>query len=448
MNNAPRKASPPTRRISSLHGVWRSRGYGQILDIRRDGYTLYEETEVSCLPIYQGTPAELDDFYTDLHVSPHGLACSARRATGITRIRFRRLNALPPGAAAPDLDTAYDPEFNFAVFCHTFAEHYASFEVRQVDWETLYAEQHGKVSRSMPAGRLFDLLIEMLRPLRDGHVNLHSSRRHFNAGDAPPLFDRLADEMDRADDPRELPYYVAELREWLRETIREDYLITRSQHACHRLLEWGPLNESTGYLAIRAMAGLSGINGRPRADLDAVDAAMARVLDDIGGLQRVVIDLRGNGGGYDGVALRLAGYFTDQKRIAFHKTARRGEGYTGKQPVYLYPSAPDRYSGEIVILTSGLTASAAEVFVLALLQHPRLLLVGEATHGILSDAMERHLPNGWFLTLSNELYSAYDGAIYEDQGIPPHVEIPYLDRRGRAAGRDLMLDYVLRLDRD
>ena len=49
------------------------------------------------------------------------------------------------------------------------------------------------------------------------------------------------------------------------------------------------------------------------------------------------------------------------------------------------------------MLTSELTASAAEIFVLSLLQHPRLTLIGEPTQGILSDTLERHLPNGWLM---------------------------------------------------
>lgn len=440
------KRAVASKGFRAFTGFWRTRGYGEILEIRHDGYTLYEETAVSCMPVFEGPLEELAEHYTDLEVSPRGQAFSARRTMGITRIRFRRLKALPPHSGGPAPEKRLDPAVNFAVLWHTFAEHYAAFEVREVDWEAVYAEFQPRIRETMPAGELFDLFVDMLRPLRDGHVNLHSSRRHFNAGDTPPFYDRLATEMDRAGDRREVEPYVSELREWLRETIREDYLDARTKHAGNRLLEWGWLNESTGYLAIRAMAGFSGATGRPGADLAAADAAMARVVADFSGLPRAVIDLRGNGGGYDGVAMRLAGYFIDQKRLAFQKIARRGAGFTGKQPVYLWPSAPDRFTGDLIVLTSGLTASAAEVFVLALLQHPRLTLVGESTHGILSDALERHLPNGWFLTLSNELYSAWDGELYEDCGIPPHVVIPYLDKRGREAGRDPMLEYAMGLE--
>ena len=96
-----------------------------------------------------------------------------------------------------------------------------------------------------------------------------------------------------------------------------------------------------------------------------------------------------------------------------------------------------------MLLTSGLTASAAEIFVLSLMNHPRVTRVGEPTSGILSDVMERHLPNGWMVTLSNELYRAVDGELYEDRGIPPHVDIRFLDRASRGKDEDAMLEYVI-----
>ena len=121
---------------------------------------------------------------------------------------------------------------------------------------------------------------------------------------------------------------------------------------------------------------------------------------------------------------------------------------TGRQAVHVTPADTENYAGNLFILTSELTASAAEIFVLSLLQHPRLTLIGEPTQGILSDTLERHLPNGWYLTLSNEIYRASDGQIYEDVGIPPHIHLPFLGRKGREEGRDPILDFALRLTKE
>jgi len=125
--------------FATLQDVWRSRGYGNLLDIGPDGYTVYEETSVSCLPVFEGSLDELAEHYVDVQVSPRGQAFSARRAADVTRLGFRRLNALPHGCAAADAERRSDPEYNFEVFWHTFAEHYALFELKGVDWQSVYA---------------------------------------------------------------------------------------------------------------------------------------------------------------------------------------------------------------------------------------------------------------------------------------------------------------------
>ena len=428
-----------------LEGVWRSRGYGYILLINPQGYTLYEETAVSCRPTYGGSLQDLAERYRELHVSPGGKSFSVRRATGVSRLSYQRLQALPSTVSEQESDVVHDPELNFEVFWNCLNEHYVLFDLKAVDWAAAYEQYRPQVQADTLPDALFNIMASMLRPLRDGHVRLQTPVGNFEAGALPALYKRLGLELEAAEDSRDVLSYLAELREWLREVIREDYLLGSSQQAGNRLLEWGRLDKQTGFLAVRAMAGQSGKIGAPATDLEIIDTVMAKVLGDLADSTRIVIDLRGNGGGYDGVALRLASYFIDRKRLAFTKAARAGERLTGEQRVYVSANPAGVYKGEVIVLTSELTASAAEIFVLALLQRPGLTLIGEPTQGILSDTLERHLPNGWYLTLSNEVYRSFDGEHYEDSGIPPHIRIPFLGRKGREAGHDPMLDRVLRM---
>jgi len=443
MSRARSRATAADAPFAALQGTWRSHDYGTILRIGPDGYQLFEETRVSCLPTYEGSLADLSEIYVDLEISPQRRAFSARRAAGVTRMRYRRLQCMPANCADCPPAERSDPVWNFEVLWHTFAERYALFEHRGVDWQAAYDVHRPTVDTSTSARRLFDTCVAMLRPLRDGHVELRSERQRFNAGDTASVLERLAAELRRAGSDRDPVDLLIERRERARAIIHERYLRSSARHSCNGLLEWGQLSERAGYLAIHAMAGESACREHPREDQEAVAAAMGPIMRDIGQLPIMAIDLRGNGGGYDGVALRAAGYFTDRKRHAFSKAASRHEGFGGKQTVTIEARGERRYHGRIFLLTSGLTASAAEIFVLALLQHPRITRIGEATHGILSDAMERHLPNGWRVSLSNELYRAFDGSLYEDRGVPPHIALPFLDRRDIEQGRDVMLDQVL-----
>ncbi|MFE8069885.1 S41 family peptidase [Marinobacteraceae bacterium S3BR75-40.1] len=430
--------------FQQLQGIWRSQGYGKLLLVDQERYTLFEETAISCQKVYAGNLDELAEYYDDLRISPAGQTFSAHRATGVTRIGFRRLKALPRTVARTRDHNPQDPEYNFEVFWRTFAEQYALFGLKGVDWNQTYQTYRPRIHAGSSRETLFATLAAMIRPLKDGHVRLHTPWGHFNAGALPALYRRLERELEEANDARELGRYLGDLQEWSQDLIHGDYLAGKGRQAGNRLVDWGWLNESTGYLGIRAMAGQSGQIGHPGQDVTATDRVMQKVLGDLGACPNLVVDIRGNGGGYDAVALRFAGYLLDRKRLAFTKCARRGTGYTGKQAVHVMPAREGTYQGNLFVLTSELTASAAEIFVLALLQRPNLTLVGEPTQGILSDTLERHMPNGWHLTLSNEIYEAYSGELYEDVGIPPHVRMPYLSRKGREADQDRMLERVLR----
>lgn len=428
-----------------LQGVWRSRGYGKVLLIEADEFVVFEETAISCLKLFAGSLDELGQWYENLTVSPGQQTFSARRATGVTRIGFRRLKALPATVTDTQGRDKDDPVYNFEVFWHSFAEQYALFALKGVDWIQMYQRFRPRITADSDPEVLYGTLAAMLRPLRDGHVRLHTPWGHYNAGALPALYNRLGKELEEAGELRETTSYLGELRDWLREVIHQDYLGGEVRQGGNHLVEWGRLNGATGYLNIRAMSGQSGKVGHPAHDLAATHAVMNKVLAELGNLPNLVVDIRGNGGGYDGVALCFASYLMGRKRLAFTKSARCGDRFTGQQAIYVTPAVGDTYGGNLFVLTSELTASAAEIFVLALLQHPRLTLIGDPTLGILSDTLERHLPNGWHLTLSNEVYRAFDGEIYEDIGIPPHIRLPFLGRRGRDMGRDPMLDRVLRL---
>jgi C-terminal processing protease CtpA/Prc len=135
------------------------------------------------------------------------------------------------------------------------------------------------------------------------------------------------------------------------------------------------------------------------------------------------VDARFNGGGNDAVALRIMGSFTSERRLAFTKKAVEGAGFTDTQSVYFAPTVSTPFTGPVYYLQSGNTVSAAEIFTLAMMALPNATRIGTRTYGVLSDMLGKRLPNGWSFSLSNEIYLAVDGKLYEGLGIPPGVQI-------------------------
>jgi C-terminal processing protease CtpA/Prc len=68
--------------------------------------------------------------------------------------------------------------------------------------------------------------------------------------------------------------------------------------------------------------------------------------------------------------------------------------------------------------------------------------IGTPTAGMLSDNLNKVLPNGWTYSLSNEIYTAADGEVYEGRGIAPQVTLD-LDADALVASMQAQLKAVV-----
>jgi len=139
----------------------------------------------------------------------------------------------------------------------------------------------------------------------------------------------------------------------------------------------------------------------------------------------LIIDLRFNGGGSDRSAYQIAGRLTTKKRIGhFKKTRIKGKStFTKLKTTYLKPTGKYQFENSIVILTSDFTASAAEVFLLAIKDLPNVTIIGDTTEGIFSERLEFKLPNKWDVSLSHQQFFSPDMINYEGKGITPKYKI-------------------------
>jgi C-terminal processing protease CtpA/Prc len=222
------------------------------------------------------------------------------------------------------------------------------------------------------------------------------------------------------------------------------------------MMIYGEIDPGVGYVSLfgefghaataRACAALD----LPRPRLEAASfladeiAAIEQSLDEVAhafaDMRAVIVDARLNYGGYDRIALEFAGLFTDRRRIAYRKKAWTGNGFTSSQSIEIAPRKHSLSHLPVCLLTSRQTASAGEILVLGMMSCPNVTRVGEATLGILSDNLYKPLPIGWEVSLSNEIYEAPDGALYEAVGIPPQVETPVFDPADVRAGLRAAVD--------
>lgn len=404
----------PSAIQARIDGVWRSKGYGHLLVVRRGVPTLYHAAGPFC---YRDPrpDAGSDEIFRLATVIRHDRIAFAE-APGQTRYLFDRIAALPPSCL---VERRWTPSEIGRLVAATFADLYPGFGRRGRTLAGLKARIAALPPDSDDAV-LYDRLTAAFRALDDAHVGLEAAvdgkDRSTESGEAPSI---LAARRNAAlgDDP------VAREKSWSRR-YREGVvaLLDGGGHqVANRRILWGTIGR-VGYLNIVTMGAFAEEGASD--DAAALDMALDEALTAFQGLSGVIVDVSNNRGGYDALSLRVASRFADRRTLAFDKRAVGAKGPF--QPFHVEPSDRVRYLGPVTLLTSDITVSAGETFALAMRSLPNVRHVGGRTRGALSDQLSKPLPNGWTLTLPAETYRAPDGRLYEGVGITPSSPTPPL----------------------
>lgn len=150
--------------------------------------------------------------------------------------------------------------------------------------------------------------------------------------------------------------------------------------------------------------------------LDRLVAAVDEQSDASG----LILDLRGNGGGFFEVRKALLERLV-RKRVLFW----RQEGRRGIEEIYLDP-APEGYDGPVVVLVDELSGSSSEEVAGGLQAIGRATIVGNRTPGKVLIGDVAQLPGGTFV-YPVAITRLADGTILEGRGVIPDIQVE-LDR--------------------
>ncbi|MEU3567741.1 S41 family peptidase [Kitasatospora sp. NPDC036755] len=429
-------------RANPLEGIWRTEGYGMVIAVSGGRLTTYDVTAHSCVPGWitgtqSGAPGP--DGTTRYAVENLGLTLTPkgrdraveREEGGVGSKTVTRLNALPPSCAQP---APNDPLAVFDRFWENFEEHYPFFAAKGIDWHAVRDEKRPTITPTTTADQLQTVLVDMLRPLGDAHTGL-----------VRVVDGRLEDvfEGQRPGSTTPTKELIARARQ-----ASEAQLTGPEQLFAGGRLGAGRLPGGLGYLRVSSFNDLTDGDFQSQVDeLDRVlDAALAGPRRPTG----LVVDVRLNGGGSDALALHVAARLTDRPYVAYRKVARNDPAdptkFTRPDPVTVRPSAGARFNGPVALLTSSISASAAETFTQAMMgRSPRVLRVGENTQGVFSDILVKTLSPDFLVVLPNEKYLRRDGGTFDGPGIPPNVHTSVFTPDELAALRDSALSTARRM---
>ena len=391
------------RKILELEGFWRSRGYGWIWHIQKGNAQRYHVTSTTCTKSWM-----IEDVVDDI-----GDVVLLRNDGGAMRISygdpaylftFDKIEALPSSCQSAG---SSDPVTVFNAFTETFAENYAFFDKRNVDWRAIVKKYRGRITPKSSDRELFDVLSGMLSGIDDAHVGLRASLNGDRARYNPPRRSRP--------EPRQALENKSKIGYWTRR-IGDQLVRGELQTAGSGQVRFGVIDDDIGYLYV-------GSTGRALREAMSQDRLFTRAKRLFQGKKALIIDLSRNGGGTDYTARRLAAWFTSRRYAGYYKSAH-GDARNAPQPIYIEAGKDILYNGPIILITGRSTVSAAEILAMSLRALPNVTHIGARTAGSLSDVLFSRLPNGWTVRLSNEVYLDHRREAWEGPGIKPDIEFP------------------------
>ena len=402
---------------SDIRGTWVTDGYGYHVDIGRTFIDLYEVTAISChrsqrIPAHQWLVAALED----VQFSRQGEQLRISAGGTLDPILADRTTGLPAYCPqAPDMPgTARD---NFDVLWQAMQERYAFFDLHGVDWQARRDQFRPAEDATLSDEALLDLFKSTLDGLDDGHLYVKTNDGTLYSPSIRP--DWHGD----------------------RHMVRDNTLAQFSELTAvsDTGLLYGWAAPDIGYVYMTHMAADGGFGVKAA---DVAQDGFAEIATVFAEAKGIILDLRYNPGGSDDIALAYAGYFTDRAVPGFTKSTRTDTGYTAPFEVMLEPAGTAYLDQPVVLLTTGFTASAAEIFTMLMRTLPQVTVIGTPTTGAFSDVGNFTLPNGWELGLSHQRYLDAEGTQFEKTGIAPDIVVA-ADVEAARGGTDTILDAAL-----
>ena len=177
------------------------------------------------------------------------------------------------------------------------------------------------------------------------------------------------------------------------------------------------INNVSAYIEYRGSTAILTIN---RFDLDTGSLTKKLAQEAVNnGVKKLIVDLRGNGGGYVSSAKEVVSLWVSGELVVEQKSS------TGLYNEKSFASAGNAILADMktVVLINGSTASASEIVAGALKDYDKATLVGEKTYGKGSVQALEELTGGELLRVTIAKWYTPKGKNINGEGIKPDIEV-------------------------
>ncbi len=304
---------------------------------------------------------------------------------------------------------------NFNLLWKEVDEKYCFFEYKKdsiKDWNAVYDEYYPKAMACTSEEEFFYVCSDMLNELKDGHVNLYAD------------FDISSFDIYKGHPKGYSSDLFSNPNKYTDNIRYADGLL-------YKLLDDG----NVGYLRYSSFSNMF------------VDSSLDIVLNHFKNTKGMIIDVRGNGGGYVILVELLASRFISEKTLVSYNQIKTGKGhndFSKPEAVYFKPSSHVNYHGLVAILTDRGCYSATNDFVLSMKGLPNVLVIGDQTGGGAGLPYSSELPCGWSFRMSQ--CPMYDRNMnITEFGIQPDVKIAFDRELAFREGKDNIIETAIEL---
>jgi carboxyl-terminal processing protease len=390
-----------------------------LLNINDDGMALFDISDTICVkkPISSREISAELTYFKKLNATT--IQVSAIK--GASQYTFKRLadNVTEKCNQAQNLS----PQVNFEAFTSLMKKHYAFFDLYQVNWDSLIKQHSASINRQTSDAILYQTFTSMLTDINDAHLKLQGevegANKVYRSGYSRYLRPALDNAFQNQTSFSNAKKFRANWYKNYKHNIKTQLLSQQNNDDFDGLIIWGKIGD-IGYINLLRMIGFSD-TGATKDEVKKAKLAMNQVMSQLKDSRAIIVDVTANGGGEDEVSRIFASYFTEQATLAYKKQVYGSN--LPPQSFHISPAKEHQFSGPVYLVTSDHTVSGAEIFTLAMRSLENVTHIGETTRGALSDILDKTLPNGWNLGLSNEIYIDATGQHWESKGIPPQKQV-------------------------
>lgn len=310
----------------------------------------------------------------------------------------------------PSCDTGAVATFDY--LWNKVDQQYAFFDVKGINWDSVYQVYRPQVYDYMDDEQLFQVCAAMLNTLRDGHTNLISS---FNVSRNDTVYYKMIAEKNINTDVVSLNYLTL------------NYQSTAG--LSHNTIRDGRV------AYVRYSSFTDDIN----------EYTMSYLADTYRNCRGMIIDLRQNGGGSIANIPVLLSLFDNHGQELYRSQIKSGPGhedFTEQSVAYATPTyimVPEYFHHKpVAVLIDRGSFSATSFFSICTMAYSNVKLFGDYSGGGLGLPNGGELPNGWTYRFSITRTYAIDGRNYEN-GVPPDVRV-LLDPAATAQGLDNVIE--------